>query len=294
MKAFALAAVLASSIAAHAASPEEAYLGARDRVIAAIKKIENAKDAKASDALFENAAKDLEKKLKAVVGPFAAVGFPAEGKLNLDTLSAQDESFGTLDGIVYGDGESSRNVIVTTDGLLDKWLLGHRHWWSKNTLPATAEAAVKTEAFYTQAVNTDAAIVHYAEIPIAAPPGAKFAHATLSARTQDLSPDAPDQIFVALEQGGRVFIVNEKLDVAIKPIAACDAVTADYAKKAEAADKAYSDSVNKNSKLADESVNLRNQGDAAFRACFGDKTKAAPEFKAATDQAAAVVAALTH
>jgi hypothetical protein len=294
MKVFAVVALLASSTAAYAASPEEDYLSARDRVMAAIKRTENGKDASAGDALFSKATRDLEQKLKAVVGPLAAAGFPAEGKLNFDTLSSQDEGFGALDGIVYSDSEGGNSVVVTTDGLLDKWLVGHRHWWKKGNVPPTADAAVKAEAFYTQAVSTDAAIVHYADMPIAAPPGSKFAYAMLSARTQDLSPNAPDEIFIALEHGGRVFIASQKLKVAMNPIAACDAVTADYAKKSEAADKAYADSSRKNPKLADVSADLRTQGDAAFRACYGDKAKDAPEFKAAADQAAAVVAALAH
>lgn len=278
MKAVALAAVLLSPIAALAASPEDAYLAARDGYIAALKKIENAKDDTALLAQNDKAEKDLEQKLKAIVGPFAVAGFPGEGELNVG-VDPHTEGFGTLDGVAYGlvngGSDTDKNVVVTTDGLLDKWLIGHRNWWEKGNVPSAAAAAVKTEAFYTQAINTDAAVVFYAELPVAAPPGAKFAHAALSSRTQSYSPDAPDQIFVALEQRGRVFIVNEKLATPIPPIPACDKVWKSYKKKGD----------------VDDSYKMNEVGDAAFRRCFGDKVKGTPGFKAASDQAAAVVAA---
>ena len=151
---------------------------------------------------------------------------------------------------------------------------------------------MKTEIFYTWAVSTGTAVVHYAEIPVVVPPGAKLAYATLSARTQDGSPDTPDQIFVALERRGRVFIVNEKLDIPMAPIAACDSVNADYTKRADADDKAYVIGGLKNTKLTDEADKFRKEGDAAFRACIGNRVKDTPQFKSATDQVAAVVAAL--
>ena len=44
------------------------------------------------------------------------------GKLNLDTLIEGDQGFGLLDGLVYGAGDAKTRVIVTTDGLLRRWL----------------------------------------------------------------------------------------------------------------------------------------------------------------------------
>jgi hypothetical protein len=153
---------------------------------------------------------------------------------------------------------------------------------------------VTTEDFYTQAVNTDAAVANYAEIPVVAPPGAKFAHATLSlVGNGPLVPGTPDRIFVALEYGGRVFIAGEKLATPVAPIPACDAAGAPYAKKAEAADNAYMAGGHKNKKLLDKVDELRKAGDHAVCACFADKVKGTPAFEAATRQAAAIVAALT-
>jgi hypothetical protein len=211
MKALVLTALLLP-IGAAAVSPEDTYLAARDRYIASFKTTASAEDEKAAFARQDMAIGDLEQQLKAIVGPFSASDFPAEGKLNLVSLFPDDIGFGMLDGLAYGEGESAKSIVVTTDSLLDKWLLGRPKGRSIDDIPTSAAAAVKTENFYARAVNSDSAAANYGEIPIAAPPGAKFAHAMLSLiGNGPLVPGTPDRIFVALEQGGRVFIVSEKL-----------------------------------------------------------------------------------
>jgi hypothetical protein len=294
MKAFVLAALLLLPIGAAALSPEDAYLAARDRYIASFKTSASAKDEKAALARQDHAVRDLEEQLKAIVGPFSASGFPAEGKLNLVSLFSDDIGFGMLDGLVYGEGESAKSIVVTTDSLLDKWLLGRPKGRSIDDIPTSAAAAVKTENFYAQAVNSDSAAANYGEIPVAAPPGAKFAHAMLSLiGNGPLVPGTPDRIFVALEQRGRVFIVSEKLTTPVPPVPTCDDAGADTTKKADVADGAFMKGGGKNKKLLDQVEKLRNEADAAVRACFAGKVKGTFAFKAAEVQAAAIVAALT-
>jgi hypothetical protein len=294
MKALVLTALLLPPIGAAAVSPEDAYLAARDRYIASFKTTASAKDEKAAFARQDMAARDLELRLKAMVGPFSASGFPAEGKLNLVSLFPDDIGFGMLDGLVYGEGESAKSIVVTTDSLLDKWLLGRPKGRSIDDIPTSAAAAVKTENFYAQAVNSDSAAANYGEIPVAAPPGAKFAHAMLSLiGNGPLVPGTPDRIFVALEQGGRVFIVSEKLATPVPPIPACDAAGADATKRADAADGAFMKGGGKNRKLLDQVEKLRNEAADAVCACFAGKVKGTPAFTAAEAQAAAIVAALT-
>ena len=293
MKALVLVALLLSPIGAAAVSPEDAYLAARDRYIASFKTTASAEDEKAVFARHDKAIRDLEQQLKPIVGPFSASDFPAEGKLNLVSLFPDDIGFGMLDGLSYGEGESDKSIVVTTDSLLDKWLLAHPRGRSKDNIPTSAAAAVKTEDFYAQAVNSDFAAANYGEIPVAAPPGAKFAHAMLSLiGNGPLVPGTPDRIFVALEQGGRVFIVSEKLATPVPPIPACDAAGADTTKKADAADGAFMKGGGKNKKLLDEVEKLRNEADAAVCACFAGKVKGTPAFKAAEAQAATIIAAL--
>ena len=199
-----------------------------------------------------------------------------------------------LDGLVYGEGESDKSIVVTTDSLLDKWLLAHSKGRLKDDISTSAAAAVKTEDFYAQAVNSDAAAANYGEIPVATPPGAKFAHAMLSLiGNGPLVPGTPDRIFVALEQGGRVFIVSEKLATPVPPIPACDAAGAAITKKADAADGALMKGGGKNKNLLDKVEKLRDEADAVVRACFAGKLKGTPAFKAVEAQAAAIIAALT-
>jgi hypothetical protein len=284
MKLLVLAALLLSTLPAFAASPEGAYLAARDGYIAAFKKTADTKNMDARNAKHDIALKDLEQKLKAIVGPFALKGYPAQGKIDLDTLFAEDEGFGLLDGIVYGEMESDKNVVVTTDGLFDKWLAAHRDWsQGQPNPPVDAAAAVKTDIFYSQAVSTDSAVVPYGEIPFPKPDGAKFAYAMLVARTQADSPPAPTEMFVALARGGRVFIVNEKLATPMPAIAACDEMKKGFDKKADDADE---------KKDADGAQKLRDEGDAAFSRCYIEKAKDQSAFKAAADQARAIVEAL--
>src|SRR5438105_9188270 len=160
MKLLILAAALLSPAIALAASPEDAYVAARDAAIAAFQKTADTKAVDARNKKHDKTLKELEQKLKAIVGPFAMKGFPAQGKINLDTLFSEDEGFGMLDGIVYGETESAKSVVVTTDGLLQKWLDG-RQGKDSTKLPVDPAAAVQTEDFYGAAISTDAAVISY-------------------------------------------------------------------------------------------------------------------------------------
>ena len=115
--------LLALSLAAGgalAASPETAYLAARDKYIAEIKALENSKASESSiQAAEDKAAGDLEKRLKDIVGPLAVKGFPSPDKLNL-ALSEHEEEFGNLDGLTsYSEGQ---DMVVTTKPLLRAWV----------------------------------------------------------------------------------------------------------------------------------------------------------------------------
>jgi hypothetical protein len=79
-----------------AASPEGAYLAARDKAIAEIKALEDSKSSESAIHPAEDKAiADLEKRLRDIVGPVAVTGFPPADRLNL-ALSQHDEEFGAL------------------------------------------------------------------------------------------------------------------------------------------------------------------------------------------------------
>jgi len=319
MKALVLAVLLLAPIGALAASPEDDYIAARDRDIAELKTLlaaevavrdsdieglktrELAEDAAARRIVEEKDAKDLEQRLKTLIGPFAAAGFLAEGKLNapLYDLYGGYPSFSEIDGLVYGDKDDDNNVIVTTDGLFDEWLLSLPRRLPKNKAPRSAAAAAGTETFYTEDVNRGgSAVARYAIVPIVAPPGAKFAKAMLA--TSDVGPEipeTPDRLFVALEKAGRVFIVHARPATPMKAIPACYAVLRTYEAKADVAAKANTNAMG-HPKLQEKLEKLANkvsdQGQAAFLSCFSDKIKTTPEFEAAKKQATAIVEALAR
>lgn len=286
-----LAVIVATLVvaAAAAATPEEAYLAARDAAIAKVKAATDAepKNPTGGDddkviALDTQELAGLEKQLRAIVGPVTIKGLDGKGAINLDTLSDGDEDFGLLDGMVYGGVDAKTRVIVTTDGLFRHWLQEHKNW-ADNHLPQDPSAAVKNQDFYTQAVLTDAAIMHYADIAITAPPRTVFAYAMLAARTQDALPAKADEVFVALSRDGRVFVANTKAFKAIGPIAPCETVRNDLTKKA-------ADAANSNDPAAQDKVDaLSAQSDAEFLKCFAEKAPQQAGFRGAVTAAQALI-----
>ncbi len=278
---------------AFAASPEEAYLEARDRAVASFKPAAVGKDQEAAARRHDKALAELERLLKPVVGPFSAPGFPLKGKINLVSLYPDDLGSDMLDGIAYGESGTDGSVVVTTDGLLDKWLLSQPRGRTENPLPTSAAEAVKSADFYSQALISDAVGVDYGDLPVAVPEGSKFAHAMLTAiGNGPLVPGTPDDIFVALEHNGRVFIVTEKLKARVPPIPACDKAGDDLKTKADAVDSAFMKGGGKNTKLRDEAAKLNNEADAAVLRCFAGRNEGTPAFKAAEVQAERIVAEL--
>jgi hypothetical protein len=267
--------------AAAAATLEEIYWAARDAAITKVKAAAAAepKNPTGSDddkviALENRELAGLEKQLRAIVGAVAIKGLDGKSAINLDTLNDGDEDFGLLDGMVYGGLDAKTRVIVTTDGLFRRWLQAHKNW-AGSDLPQDPSAAIKDQDFYSQAVLTDAAIVRYADLPITAPPGAGFAYAMLAARTQSDLPGKADEIFIALSQGGRVFVANTKEFNAVGPIAACDAIRNDLEKRA-------ADAANANDPAAQDKADaLSAQSDAEFLKCFAERAPQQAGFAAA-------------
>jgi len=282
-----VAAFVATSAAA--ATPEQAYIAARDAAIAKLKAAEDAepKNPTGDDddkviALDNQELASLEKQMRAIVGSLAIQGLDGKSAINLDTLNDGDEGFGLLDGMVYGGVDAKTRVIVTTDGLFRHWLQQHKNW-ADTALPQEPSAAIKDQDFYTQAVLTDAAIVRYADLAIAAPPGTGFAYAMLAARTQSDLPTQADEIFVALSRGGRVFVANTKEFQAVGPIAACETIRNNLAKRA--ADAANSD----DAAAQDKANALSAQSETQFLKCFADKAPQQAGFPAAAKAAQALL-----
>jgi hypothetical protein len=176
---------------------------------------------------------------------------------------------------------------VTTESLLRHWLREHKDWWGKDFAPTPQESAgaVKENTFYTQAVQTDAAIIRFAELPIRKPANARFAFAMLAARSQSETPATADEIFVAVAQGGRVVIAYTKEFDPVGPIASCDAVRAELVKQSEAAAAEQGLDERARAKKADT---LSARSEAEFLVCFAQRAPSQAAFAGAVKAAQAL------
>jgi hypothetical protein len=186
--------------------------------------------------------------------------------------------------------EPKSHIIITTQTLFERWLRGHKDWWGKKTknVPQQMSAALKNESFYTQAIQTDAAVVNFNTLPIAKPAAASFAYAMLAARTQDAVPTAANEVFAAALANGKLYIAYGSIRPKVV-VPACVAIKDGYDKKAE---KAAADlEANRITRKAyDKLGDLRQQGEDAYKNCFVERASQQPAFAEATKQAQALLA----
>ncbi|GKQ52794.1 hypothetical protein [Bradyrhizobium sp. Ce-3] len=292
---------------ARAASPEDRYVATRDAAIAKFAKLSN--DNKINEAVdkAEAAARDeLKGQLTAILSQPARPGFTL-AQINLDTLYKGDMGFGMLDGLRF-DADTGRNggkigekradgsfvepkahIVVTTEALFIRWLHEHKTWWDKGSknVPQQVEAALKFEGLYTQAISTDAAVINFNELPVVRPASATLTYGFLAGRTQDSTPDAADEVFVAAIANGKVYIAYGEIEPAVG-VPACATIRADYNKRADEADeKLRQKRIDR--KAYDKLGDLRQQGDDAFKHCFVQHAPEQPAFATATKQAQALL-----
>lgn len=273
-------ALLVGVAPSRAASPQDEYLAARDAYIAKFDSGDKEVDYKKIEKPHAAAMKDLEARLRTLVGPVEIQGAGA-GKTNLGSLIKGDIDFGKLDALLFKPRGGETEIVVTTRGLIDKWLSEHKDWWDKDTpnVPQKTTEALGFDGFYTQALGGDAAISSFAQLPVGKPDGAELATAMLDMRSQDVGVGKPDEIIAAVLRGDRVFVVSMPLEGKAAAFPACDAAWKIIEKKAA---KAEGDTASK----------LEEEGSAAYRACYVEKMKATPAWQAAVAQAQKAIDAL--
>jgi hypothetical protein len=262
----ALVALVAFDAMAQTTSAEARYIADHE---AAIARFTPEKVSTIDQAVMDaetQARVDLERQMRLVLGPVAPKGF-GPPKFNIASLFTGDMEFGRLDGLVFAADGGKTEMIVTTRTLFLRWLAAHEKWWDKNPLPQAPEAAIRTEAFFTQAINTDAAVVRFAALPLA--DADMFAYAMVGGRTQDDAPAAAGEVFVAAIRGARAFVANATLDRG-RSIPACTAARAAATKKLDAA-TARSRSVGDHEKARDAIA-------ADFIRCFAERAPKEPWF----------------
>ena len=100
-----------------------------------------------------------------------------------------------LDGLRYAKSDDGPSLVATTRGLLDRWLRSRAAETNANfKLPTGIDEALKLDAFYTQAINSDAAFMGTLDFPLKKPEGADIAIARLGGWTQDVGPIYEQQV----------------------------------------------------------------------------------------------------
>ncbi|WP_207456769.1 hypothetical protein [Azospirillum sp. SYSU D00513] len=282
-----LLAAFLGAAGAQAATPLEGYLAARDRHVEAINQGAEANGLESVAAQEERALAELEGRLRAMIGPLRLDGFPAEGRINLETL-LKELGYGRLDGLFHDSARTGAAVVATTEELLKAWLKEHQDWWpDAANPPQDIPAALRSEAFYSQAISTGAQIAAFGEIPVTLPGGSAFA--MLAMARQDIGPVLPDLLVLALVKDGRVFVASLPAEAAIEPIPACQEVWRRAEVKAEGFHEAYRASKQRDEALLDKAFKAEEDGDAAFRRCFADRVEAQPAYPDLLRRAQAMV-----
>jgi hypothetical protein len=280
----AIATAQAQSRAPDVRALEDRYIADRDRAIARFtpEKVKRLGDDAAPEADAAFAA--LEQQMRAILGPIEIAGLP-ESKLNLGSLYTGDMGFGTLDGLLFHSADYKTAIVVTTRTLFLRWLRAHRSWHG-DTLPREPARAFATETFYFQAIDSDAAILKFADVPLggaaarpapsSAPnparvpppnPAQDIATAMLAGRTQDQTPYAANEVFVAAIKGGRAFVGFARLEPAFQA-AACRAAREEAEQKAKAANEAAYANGGVDEAAAKRATALEQKTEAEFRSCF--------------------------
>jgi len=274
--------------AARAASPEDAYLAARDKHISHIKAMEKAKaSAEKVDAEQNKARADLETRLRGLLGDVSVKGFPAAGKINLDSLSDQDEGFGMLDGLVYAEGgEDGSRLVVTTRILLDKWLAARaREKDEALRLPPDLAGALRLDPFYTFSISSGSGFTRSATLEVTPPEGAELVRAVLGGWAQDIGPNPNYSLVVTLVKGGRAYIGSMPPKTAIGKIAVCEEIWSQALQEVEKLRAAWRASKRKDQMTFDADTKAEEKGDRDFHACFMERAPKEPFYPALVKEA---------
>jgi hypothetical protein len=271
-----------------AASPEEKYFETRDDFIQQFEKASTPLDSLAEqeqhalDEKDRHALAELEKQLKAIVGPVNVEGFPKEGKINLETLQKGDLGFGQVDGLRFS--AEPEYLFVTTDSLLKKYLAGQPN------LPKDLAELSKSGEFYAYAFTSEAAVTYFAEIPVKSPNEKSYVRAFLGLTAQDIGPFIPKDIFVFVTKGNRILAVQSPAAVEITEIPQCRNEWDKFAKKKADAMEVYRSSGSNNEKAFDESVHqYEQQGFEAYQRCYDREARNQKFFASLKKQAQSIV-----
>jgi hypothetical protein len=253
---------------------EEKYIKTRDDYIHQFSKELPAAERDDSKALGE-----LEQQIPTIVGPINIIGFPKQGKINLETL-LPELGFGQVDGLKFVSDQES--LFVTTEILLKNYLVKHPK------LPKKLKNLSKSEDFYRLVFHSDAAVTCYTEVPVKKK-DQSFAYAFLGVSTQYIGHILPTEIYVFVSKENKILLVCAKVIVEIPDIPECRKEWEKFDKKKANAFELYRSSELKNKKALDESFRYENQGFEAYHHCYSKNAKNQQFFISLKRQAQSIV-----
>ena len=254
-------------------SLEEVYIETRDSFIRQFEKHERPVDGRSALA-------ELEKQIRAIVGPVRMEGFSGQGKINLLTLKAEP-GYVQVDGLRFNSDYST--LFVTTQGLLKHYLA------ERLGLPQVFKDISRNEDFYRRVFHPEAGIMLYAEVPVMSTNSQSLAQSFLGVSGQDIGPFIPDEIFVFVVTGKHVLLANAPVSVAITDIPQCKIKwEMSHAKSSDALVR-YRDSQSQDKKAYDDYRRYYEEGIVAYRNCFSVEAKQQPWFNSLKNQTQSLV-----
>ena len=263
-----------------AAPPEEKYFETRDNFIRQFEKVSTPlesiaeQDQHALDEKDEHALAELEKQLKAIVGPVNVEGFPEEGKINLETLQKGDLGFGQVDGLRFSANEEY--LFVTTDNLLKKYLAGQPN------LPKDLAELSRTGEFYAYAFTSGEAVMYFAGIPVKSPNEKSYVRAFLALTAQVLAPSFQKTSLSSLRREIEYSGSSRQRQLRSQKFRSVETSGTGFRKKADASGL-------NNEKAFNESVQYEQQGFEAYQRCYDREVRNQKFFASLKKQAQSIV-----
>ena len=252
--------LLAAVGVARAADPEAAYLAARDRANQIEQKAQDASVApsKAEEARLRAA---IEAQLRLLIGSQPPNGFSGPATMSPEKLLYGDIGAGALDGFSYRATDGVGSVVVTTEGLLRRWLKRTQTDFADAKFPTDPKQALQTDNFYTRAIEIYYPVMIIEPLPIRTPASAKDALGLLMEVREDKSSQTPTNLSVMLQKGERVYIAIVQAKTKIAPDPDCARARATLEEKTEGVPL-------NDQKAIDDFDRLAAAAEAGFQACW--------------------------
>jgi hypothetical protein len=240
------------------------------------------------------ALRDLEQRLRPLIGPLAVAGFADSGRINLVTLLPGDEVSGLADGLVYQSGDQQTRMFVTTRGIFRAWIASR--FAGMDSVPRDPLLALTRDEVYTFMFEIEAAVVRYADLPLTDPHRRVLA-AMLVDRAQDICLTcAANTILLGVNVGNRIFVVDaparDTIDI---PRACSDAVAVADTQRMAMIDAAFA-TRRRSGQMDTSSIkhSLRAEEDefADLRHCYATGIRSDPRFSHVMAQARELLEAL--